>query len=123
METLTIWLSNPFVLLMAGGMLTYLANKAMNRAQAKKVTVEGVVLGVDKVVELSGTIVLLHQTIIDKEKAEAVLVRQLGACQEDCGEIKTYIKEFLGATKEIHQGITDAMIQRQLASLERKIVE
>lgn len=120
-----IWeaLANPGVTAILGALFVYLANKAYQGAMVKKTNIEGIVLTAEKVDELSSTILTLRNALGDAATENNKLSRAVDNCQEDCGDLKTSVREFLEASESIHRDAGDKIIQRQIDGLRKKINE
>ncbi len=123
MESLTTFLSNPAVLVILGIVGGYVTNRTINRATASKTMVEGITISVEKSLELSNTIMVLHESKNKIENEKAKLERNLYNCLEDCTEIKAYVKEFFESTDGIFQNVNDSIIKRQVEELKKKVLK
>lgn len=116
-------LANPFVVSALTFLIAYVGNRAYQSAVTNKTHIEGVVLTADKVDELSSTILTLRNALGDAATENNKLSRAMDNIKEDCDELKTCVKEFLEASEEIHRNAGDAIIQRQIEGLRKKMSE
>lgn len=121
MNELLTFFSHPATVALIAIFGTYFTTKAVNRAAAGKTTVEGIVISIDKSLELSNTIMVLHQSNIKVENEKAKLERKLDNCLEDCTEIKICVKEFFASTATILKDVNDSIILRQVETLKQKL--
>lgn len=126
----SIWtlLNNPFLLLILGGIVTYLTGKALNAAQifktkadGSKTEMEAVILTADKVDELTNTIYLLRNSLNDLDGEMTKLKVTFDLYKEGCEEVKSAIRDFIQAYEVISKNVGDQMILDQVESLKRKV--
>lgn len=121
MDNLFIFFSHPATLLILGIVGGYFANKAVSKANANKTTTEGVVLAVDKVVELSGTINTLYNSLSETQSAQSKLKVDFEIYKDGCEDIKSTMRIFFDDTDAIYKNVGDRLILDQVESLKRKV--
>lgn len=93
MDNFIAFFSQPATLLLLGIVGGYFTNKAINKATANKTTTEGVVLAVDKVVELSGTINTLYNSLNETQSAQSKLKVDFEIYKDGCEDIKSTMRD------------------------------